>query len=316
MTQKRNVTWFLVLTLAISWPLFLLPLVLPGSAIVAWMLAMFAPGLSAIIVTRYVAREPLSTLNLRRLGPKRFYLWAWLLPPLLAVVTLGVTVTLGIGELDTSFSAISAALPAEAAAVPVWLIVLGQVVAAVVLAPLINVVLGSMGEELGWRGFLLPRLLEIGKWRAVLLSSLIWGLWHAPVILQGHNYPQNPALGVLLMTVWCVPPRHLSKLALSRDPQSLGSGPGARRGERHRRPADDVPTAGRQHDVGRYARQRVGLVWVGRLRSVAGAHAPFACSVQPVATGLDSSDYVRLPSVTAANDHSDASDRSHAGPRT
>ena len=204
MTQKRNVTWFLVLTLAISWPLFLLPLVLPGSAIVAWMLAMFAPGLSAIIVTRYVAREPLSTLNLRRLGPKRFYLWAWLLPPLLAVVTLGVTVTLGIGELDTSFSAISAALPAEAAAVPVWLIVLGQVVAAVVLAPLINVVLGSMGEELGWRGFLLPRLLEIGKWRAVLLSSLIWGLWHAPVILQGHNYPQNPALGVLLMTVWCV----------------------------------------------------------------------------------------------------------------
>jgi uncharacterized protein len=204
MTQKKNVTWFLVLTVAISWPLFLLPLVLPGSAIVAWMLAMFAPGLSAIAVSRYVAREPLATLNLMRLGPKRFYLWAWLLPPLLAVVTLGFTVLLGVGQLDTSFSAISAALPAEAAGVPTWLIVLGQVVAAVALAPVINVVLGSMGEELGWRGFLLPRLLEIGKWRAILLSSVIWGLWHAPVILQGHNYPQNPVLGVFLMVVWCV----------------------------------------------------------------------------------------------------------------
>jgi uncharacterized protein len=204
MTQKKNVTWFLVLTVAISWPLFLLPLVLPGSAIISWMLAMFAPGLSAIVVTRYVAREPLATLNLRRLGPKRFYLWAWLLPPLLAVVTLGVTVALGIGELDTSFSAISAALPAEAAAVPMWLIVLGQVVSAVALAPLINVVLGSMGEELGWRGFLLPRLLEIGRWRAILLSGVIWGLWHSPVILQGHNFPQTPVLGVFLMVVWCV----------------------------------------------------------------------------------------------------------------
>ena len=204
MTQKKNVTWYLALTVAISWPLFLLPLVLPGSAIVAWMLAMFAPGLSAIIVTRFIAHESLATLNLRRLGPRRYYLWAWLLPPLLAVVTLGMTLLFGVGQLDTGFSAIMAALPAEAAAVPAWLIVLGQVVAAIALAPLINLVLGSMGEELGWRGFLLPRLLEIGRWRAILLSGVIWGLWHAPVILQGHNYPQDPVLGVFLMVMWCV----------------------------------------------------------------------------------------------------------------
>jgi membrane protease YdiL (CAAX protease family) len=33
---------------------------------------------------------------------------------------------------------------------------------------------------------------------------LIWGLWHIPVILQGHNYPEAPVLGIFLMTVFTV----------------------------------------------------------------------------------------------------------------
>lgn len=207
MTQKKNVTWFVVITVLISWPLMLLPLAFPGVpavALVAWMLAMFGPGLAAIIVTRFVARESLSTLNLRRLGPKRFYAWAWVLPPVLAVVALGFTLLFGVGTFDASFAMIREALPQEPLPVPVELILLGQIVSAIAFAPLINVVLGAMGEELGWRGFLLPRLMGLGKWRAILFSSVIWGLWHAPVILQGHNYPETPMLGVVLMVGWCV----------------------------------------------------------------------------------------------------------------
>jgi len=204
MTQKRNVTWFVILAVLLSWPLFLLPLVWPGSAIVDWPLAMFGPGLAAVIVTRFVAREPLSTLNLGRFGARRFYLWAWLAPPALAVVALGFTLLLRIGEFDPTFSFIMSALPEGVTDVPPWLIALGQVLFVISVAPLINVVAGSMGEELGWRGFLLPRLLELGKWRAILLSNVIWGLWHAPVILQGHNYPEHPVLGVFLMVGFCV----------------------------------------------------------------------------------------------------------------
>jgi membrane protease YdiL (CAAX protease family) len=37
-------------------------------------------------------------------------------------------------------------------------------------------------EELGWRGFMLPRLLSMNKWiRATLLISIIWSLWHYPI---------------------------------------------------------------------------------------------------------------------------------------
>jgi membrane protease YdiL (CAAX protease family) len=85
-------------------------------------------------------------------------------------------------------------------AIPVGMVVALQLLQGLLLGPIINIFV-TMGEELGWRGFLLPRLLPLGQWRAILLSGLVWGIWHAPVILQGYNYPQHPVWGVLLMTV-------------------------------------------------------------------------------------------------------------------
>ncbi len=205
MKQRRDVLWFLATTVAISWPLFLLPLAFPGLKLTAFALAMFAPGTAAVLVTRFVAGESLRTLNLQRLGPKRYYLWAWLLPPALSAVALLFTVLLGTGQLDTTFAAIRSALPAQEGgpAIPVAAVVAGQVILALTIAPLINTI-PAMGEELGWRGFLLPRLLPMGRLRAIVLSGLVWGVWHAPAILQGHNYPDDPVLGVFLMIVLCV----------------------------------------------------------------------------------------------------------------
>ncbi len=79
---------------------------------------------------------------------------------------------------------------------PTGLIVAIQIAISFTLGPLINTLL-ALGEELGWRGFLLPSLLPLGQWRAILMSGLIWGVWHAPAILQGHNYPSQPVLGVV-----------------------------------------------------------------------------------------------------------------------
>jgi membrane protease YdiL (CAAX protease family) len=62
----------------------------------------------------------------------------------------------------------------------------------------------AFGEELGWRGFLLQELKPLGFARASILIGFIWGLWHAPLILQGHNYPQHPAIGVFMMILWCI----------------------------------------------------------------------------------------------------------------
>lgn len=40
----------------------------------------------------------------------------------------------------------------------------------------------SLGEELGWRGYLLPRLLPLGRTRALLITGLVWAAWHLPLI--------------------------------------------------------------------------------------------------------------------------------------
>ena len=64
------------------------------------------------------------------------------------------------------------------------------------------VVLLTLGEELGWRGFLLPHLLVLERqspWKASLLVGFVWGLWHCPGLslarfsLSSHSFlPLSP----------------------------------------------------------------------------------------------------------------------------
>src|SRR5262249_13959217 len=61
--------------------------------------------------------------------------------------------------------------------------------------------LAGFGEELGWRGFLQRELSGLGFWKASAIIGVVWGFWHAPLIVQGLNYPEHPWIGVFLMTV-------------------------------------------------------------------------------------------------------------------
>lgn len=67
----------------------------------------------------------------------------------------------------------------------------------------------AFGEEWGWRGYLMPKLTKImGRPAAVVVGGVIWGLWHAPLTISGHNfgtdYDLYPWLGILLMCVMCI----------------------------------------------------------------------------------------------------------------
>jgi membrane protease YdiL (CAAX protease family) len=64
--------------------------------------------------------------------------------------------------------------------------------------------LAGFGEEVGWRGFLQRELEGMGFWKASVIIGLVWGFWHAPLIVQGFNYPEHPWTGVFLMAVECV----------------------------------------------------------------------------------------------------------------
>jgi membrane protease YdiL (CAAX protease family) len=86
---------------------------------------------------------------------------------------------------------------------PVGLLIVTQLVTMPIAAATINALL-AFGEELGWRGFLVPALRPLGTWATLLLSGLIWGLWHAPVILLGYNFARTDASGVLFMVGGCV----------------------------------------------------------------------------------------------------------------
>lgn len=51
----------------------------------------------------------------------------------------------------------------------------------------------AIGEEIGWRGFLVPRLVEeVGTTKTLLITSGIWCLWHMPILASGLYMPGTP----------------------------------------------------------------------------------------------------------------------------
>ena len=74
--------------------------------------------------------------------------------------------------------------------------------ALITLMLVLNVVL-STGEELGWRGYMLPHMVAAGVPSPVLVSSLVWGLWHVPLFLWGGLVQDGPhpwVVTVLMLT--------------------------------------------------------------------------------------------------------------------
>ena len=213
MIDRKAFTWFLIITFLFSWPLFLAPLFFGGMGAVnkqlitqgLWALAMWGPGIATIITTVFVMKQPIKSLRLNTLGPKRFYLWAWFLPVVLTIVGGLFTLLFGIAKLDLNFTAIREAMASAPGAemISTGVIVAAQILLAFTLAPFINV-LFALGEELGWRGVLLSHLMPLGQWKAILISGIIWGIWHAPVIAQGHNYPGYPIVGIFMMIVFTI----------------------------------------------------------------------------------------------------------------
>ena len=58
----------------------------------------------------------------------------------------------------------------------------------------------TLGEELGWRGYLQEKMLrKFGLNLGLIILGIIWGYWHLPIILMGFNFPNHPILGALLL---------------------------------------------------------------------------------------------------------------------
>lgn len=207
--ERKGLLTFLLLTFGLTWAVEIGVVRRYETGSVPYLLilvgVMFVPGLSALFVRLFVERQGFADAGLRW-GRGRYYLAGWLLPIGFGLAAMGLSVWLRQGEFDPWMTELMVKIhervPASDLPPPerirVYLI-LGSLTQAVV----INFI-PCLGEEFGWRGYLLMRLLPLGAGCALVLTGVIWGVWHAPIILQGHNYPDHPLLGVLLMVGFCV----------------------------------------------------------------------------------------------------------------
>lgn len=215
--RPRKVLWFVAGAFGISWTSAVLLAVtgvelgsLQGTVFVV-ATYMWAPAVAAILVQWRYGESIRAGCGLRR-GDPRWSILAWLTP----VALLGLTITFGYllpcVEITTDYGAFLRGLGLPEAQIEESLAVLEDipipiplffVFQGLVAGLTINAV-AALGEELGWRGLLLRELAPLGFWRVSLLTGALWGLWHAPLIVQGHNFPDAPYAGVLVMIVWTV----------------------------------------------------------------------------------------------------------------
>jgi membrane protease YdiL (CAAX protease family) len=183
MRDRRELIVFFCLTFAITWGIGLMALLFPvqlreifgdfseGNPL--FFLAVFSPTLSACLLTALIeGRNGLKKL-VSSLGRWRFHI-SYYVFILLGIPALGyLAVLLGGGgnELDLGK----------------WYLFLPLLFCQVFTDP------GPLGEELGWRGFALPRLLRLHPpIKTSLILGVIWGLWHLPAFYVS-GLPQEGA---------------------------------------------------------------------------------------------------------------------------
>ena len=159
--------------------------------------------LLAVVFTQLIFKEPV----LRGLGISfklnRWWWIGWLLMPVIALLTLGVTLLMPGANWSPDSELAEQSLQALPEGVGIWGLIGISLLSGLFAGITINAVF-AFGEEIAWRGFLMKEFKGKKFLSVVLWIGVIWGLWHAPLILNGHNYPQHPVAGVFLMVILCL----------------------------------------------------------------------------------------------------------------
>lgn len=175
-------------------------------------LYMFFPMIVAFVLQK-IRKEPVKSTGLLNFKPNRIWIAAMLLPLVITGLSIlisglmpGVSLHFGPEQLMSQLNldgAASAALTEQFSRMSPWALVGSQIISGLVAGCTINA-LFAFGEEYGWRNYMAAALDGNGFWKKALFIGLVWGIWHAPLILQGHNYPQHPVLGVAMMCLFCI----------------------------------------------------------------------------------------------------------------
>ena len=148
-----------------------------------YVLGMVAPAAAAIVMRLFVSKEGLKG----SLGPVRawrFYALAVVLAAVAVSAMIGFDGLTGLGTF-------------------IWHKHVPLLVAYVLLAfeGLTFSAVMALGEEYGWRGYLLPKLLPLGEVKAAVIVGAIWALWHTPILIAGLNYPGVAPLAAIAVFI-------------------------------------------------------------------------------------------------------------------
>ena len=131
-------------------------------------IGMFGPMLAAVIMRRFISKEGFKgSVGVSR--PFRFYAIAYFVPFFFVLALIIFNEVTGTGHFEWTH------------ATPLLTSILVTAGLVFLLLPL------SFGEEYGWRGYLLPRLLPLGEIKGTLILGIIWAFWHLPVLSMAQE---------------------------------------------------------------------------------------------------------------------------------
>lgn len=193
MTARKHVLWFLTITFALSWLLMAHVVNIGGihKAGPLIVLVMWIPGLVSLIY-RGVTRLSYRDVGWR-LGPWKYPAYAFLVPFFVAAIAYAIAWSTGVSEF---------AMPTQENLLPLASTSLSEIFLKRYPIAFVVGFVAAFGEELGWRGFLIPKLYDTGWKHPLFISAFIWGVWHYPLILWGgYATSDSPIISLVLFTI-------------------------------------------------------------------------------------------------------------------
>lgn len=151
---------------------------------------MWCPGIAALLTCR-LCRIPLRSLGWQW-GAWRWQWLAYAMPLTYAACAYAVVWFFGYGDFpDPAFVAWTRRGLGWTSA-PDWLVLAGGFML-VATTGMVASSAQALGEEIGWRGFLTPRMTgQYGEVRGALLTGALWAAWHLPILLFADYHSETP----------------------------------------------------------------------------------------------------------------------------
>jgi membrane protease YdiL (CAAX protease family) len=160
---------------------------------------MYVPAVASI-VARLTLREGFDDVSFRLGGKEgiKALLLAWAYPIAVGFLAYGTAWITGLAKFQPPLPQESHLNSTSAVANFLTSFVFNATLGAIVSC------LSALGEEIGWRGYMLTRLFVSGVPKPVLVSGLIWALWHIPLILSGRYASGVAQLSAMFFVVGTV----------------------------------------------------------------------------------------------------------------